>query len=128
MTHPEPLRATQRWDGLGLTITITKSDDQEAYLRLAGCLDSASAPLLQACLENQLAIGRRYVRMDLSGLSFVDSAGLSVIADAHEVFLARRGTLVLTRLGPRTWRLLQVVGLDDELLIAVGRPAMALRA
>ncbi|MDQ2749436.1 MAG: STAS domain-containing protein [Actinomycetota bacterium] len=106
------------WAGSGLTVTLTKCDATRATLRLAGELDAADAPLLGACLQYHLDMGRQYVRADLSGLAFIDSSGLEAITEAHQAFLARRGTLILTGLNARNQRLIRLVGLDAVLLIA----------
>jgi anti-anti-sigma factor len=78
----------------------------------------ASAPLLGACLEYHLDMGRQFVRADLSGLGFVDTSGLEVITEAHHTYSDRHGTLILTGLNARTRRLVRIIGLDSVLLIA----------
>lgn len=113
------------WSGFGLTVTVTKCDATRANLRLAGDLDAASTPLLGACLEYHLDTGRQFVRADMSGLAFVDTSGLEVIAEAHQSFLDRRGTLILTGLNARTRRLVRIVGLDTVLLIAADTAELA---
>ncbi|MDP9094225.1 MAG: STAS domain-containing protein [Actinomycetota bacterium] len=110
----------QCWDGFGLTITVTKADRSRASLRLAGDLDIASARMLTACLETQLADGRRFIRMDFSGLAFVDSAGLDAVLEAHDAFLRDRGTLILVGIRGTTKRVVHLLHLDSVLLIAAG--------
>jgi anti-anti-sigma factor len=78
----------------------------------------ASAPLLSACLEYHLDMGRQFVRADLSGLGFVDTSGLEVITEAHHTYSDQHGTLILTGLNARTRRLVRIIGLDSVLLIA----------
>lgn len=85
---------------------------------MAGELDAASAPLLGACLEYHLEMGRQFIRADLSGLVFIDTSGLETLHEAHRVFLSRGGTLILTGLNARSRRLVCIVGLDSVLLIA----------
>jgi anti-sigma B factor antagonist len=118
MSHMQETSVGQCWAGLGLTITVTKCDATRATLRLAGELDVASAPLLGACLEYHLDMGRQFVRADLSGLGFVDTSGLEVITEAHHTYSDRHGTLILTGLNARTRRLVRIIGLDSVLLIA----------
>ncbi|PZS19564.1 MAG: hypothetical protein DLM57_03900 [Pseudonocardiales bacterium] len=113
------------WAGFGLTVTVTKCDATRASLRLAGELDAASAPLLAACLEHHLDTGHRFVRANFAGLGFIDTAGLESVSDAHQAFLDRRGTLILTGLNARTRRLVHIVGLDTVLLIAADIDAAA---
>jgi anti-sigma B factor antagonist len=118
MTHLEEVSVGQCWSGFGLTLTITKADALRANMRLAGQLDLASARLLEAALEHQLDCGRRYLRLDLSGLAFFDAAGLAAILEAHQAFLDRRGTLILTGAGRRVRRLVELAELQDVLFIA----------
>jgi anti-anti-sigma factor len=120
MAQIESAGPGQCWDGFGLTLTVTKADAARASLRLAGDLDIASARLLTACLETQLAHGRRFIRMDFSGLAFVDSAGLDAVVAAHHAFLRKRGTLILIGVRGTTRRVVQLLCLDQVLLIAAG--------
>ena len=94
-------------------------------MRLAGDLDLASARLLSAALEHELACGRRYLRLDLSGLSFVDCAGVAALVDVHWKFLERRGTVVILGAPVRARRLLELTETDRVLLVAAeqARPA-----
>jgi anti-anti-sigma factor len=113
----------QTWAGHGLTITVTVTmrRSRRAALSLSGELDLASAPLLRACLENQLDTGRRYTRVDLSAVTFVDLAGLTALLTAHEAYQQRHGKLVLVALSPSVQRLVSLVGAEDELLISRDR-------
>lgn len=113
------------WVGHGLTITIAKRDAMRAGLRIVGELDLASVPILEACLENLLAVGSRYIRADLSGLSFIDCAGLGALLRAHNEFLAARGTLVITGAGPQTRRVMRIAALEDVLFVAADAPQLA---
>lgn len=112
------------WIGHGLTITVSKRDELRAGVRLVGELDLASVPILTACLENLAALGARYVRADLSGLSFIDCAGLGALLEAHFEFLRIRGTLIITGTGPTARRLMRITGLDEVLLVAAPRPKL----
>ncbi|PZS35215.1 MAG: anti-anti-sigma factor [Pseudonocardiales bacterium] len=118
MWHVQRASVGQWWAGFGLTVTVTKCDTSRANLRLAGELDAAGAPLLGACLDYHLEMGRQFVRADLSGLAFIDTSGLETIHEAHRHFLNRGGTLILTGLNARSRRLVHIVGLDSVLLIA----------
>lgn len=87
--------------------------------RLVG---DAAATGLSAVLEHELAIGCHFVRLDLSELSMLDRAGFDVLVDAHHQFLAAGGALVMTGVGPRIARLLQLTGLDRT-LFTIARPS-----
>lgn len=103
-----------------LEITTIVQDAARATLQLHGEMDLTNGDLLTAVLDNQLALGRRFVRLDLSRLEFLDSTGLQLIVHAHNKLLAARGTLVLTGLTPLIVRLLALTHLDQALFIADG--------
>jgi anti-anti-sigma factor len=98
------------------------ADASRVALQLAGEMDLANADLLTAVVANQLGNGRRFVRLDLCELRFVDCAGLRAIIDAHNDCLAAHGMLVLTGVPPRIAKLLSITGLDEALLIADTHP------
>ncbi len=122
-----PLRGADLQQAPGLEIVTERSDATRATLRLRGEMDLANADLLTAALADQLSFGHRFVRLDLSELSFLDCAGLRALVQAHNDFLAARGSLILTGIQPLLARLLAITRLDEALLIADGceprRPA-----
>jgi anti-sigma B factor antagonist len=118
MSQLEEVLPGQCWSGFGLTLTVTKSDAMRANVRLAGDLDLASARVLVAALEHELDSGRRFVRLDLSGLGFLDSSGISALVELHWRFMAKRGTLILLGLSRHARRLAALTRTDTVLLIA----------
>ncbi|MDT4925683.1 MAG: anti-sigma factor antagonist [Pseudonocardiales bacterium] len=106
------------WTGHGLTVAVIGRHALQTAVRVGGELDLVSAPILGACLQNELAAGRRYGRLNLSDVTFIDSIGLSAVLDAHEAFLAQHGMLVLTGLSARVTRIVQVLNLEGELMIS----------
>ena len=109
--------AARTWTPEALTVTVLRSDTLRASLRAVGELDGVGALALSAALLEQRELGRRYVRLDLSDVGFLDSTGMRVLAAEHTAFLRRRGTLLITGLTARARRLLELVGLDRELLL-----------
>jgi anti-anti-sigma factor len=108
-----------------LPVSMTVHADDVAHsatIVISGELDLAVANRLAATLEGQHRHARRYVRLDLSGVTFLDATALSVIVDAHFEFLARRGTLTLVGVGRPASRQLSLTGLDDVLLVAAMSP------
>ena len=89
-----------------------------ATVAARGELDLAAAEPLRRLLEQQRRAGHRHVRVDTSDVTFVDTTALGVLADVHQQFLARHGTLTLTGAGPRVRRLLRITGLDQVLFVA----------
>jgi anti-sigma B factor antagonist len=117
-----------------LPVTITVHADDAAHsatIVLSGDLDLAAADTLAATIAEQHRRARRYVRLDLADVTFLDATALGVLVDAHREFLARRGTLTLTGVGRPVSRLLAITGLDKMLFVAgprspLTRPAHAL--
>ena len=106
-----------------LEVTTIGIDTTHALVQLRGELDVASEPLVTAVLENQLGLGRRFVLLDLSRLSFCDCAGLHAIVAGHHAFVAAGGALRLAGLTRRLSRLLKLAHLD-EVLILNDRPVV----
>ena len=83
-------------------------------LALSGELDPATAPVLQAAVEEvmQDPAVKRLV-LDLGGLDFVDSSGLRVFVTTRDALRARSGELVLRSPSANTERLLSITGLTE---------------
>ena len=90
----------------------------ETTLVLAGELDPATAPVLDARLQELTADpGVTRVVLDLTQVTFLDSSGLRTLVAANEALHARSVVLVLQAPSPNIRRVLEVTGLTE--LIAV---------
>ena len=98
------------------SLTTLREDPSRVLVRAVGEWDLANAHLLDQMLAEQQEAGRRYVRLDMSAVSFLDCTCLDVLVTAHRRLLAARGTLVLTGVTPRLMRLLGLARLDRVLL------------
>lgn len=103
-----------------LEIVAVPIEPTQATVQLQGVVDFATAVFVTQTLDEQLEQGHRFVRLDLSRLTFLDCAGLGALVSAHFRFLSTGGALVLTGVGGRAARLLQLTHLDQALLIADG--------
>ena len=92
-------------------------DDRGVILALRGELDVVSAPGLEQCLDEVLGQPLDRVMLDLNGLDFVDSAGVSVLIKAKQRAAAGGRTLVLRRPTEQLERVFALVGLADWLAI-----------
>jgi anti-sigma B factor antagonist len=101
-----------------MSVDTVGLDQLRAHVRVTGDLDVSTGAPLWAVLDGHLAAGRRFLRLDLSGVTFLDAAALTGISRAHRDALAVRGTLVLTGVRPRIVRLLRLTGLDDVLFVS----------
>jgi anti-anti-sigma factor len=87
-----------------------------AGLRVDGELDLATARVLAAHLD-PLPGGAGDVVVDVSGIRFVDSTGLSVLVQAHHTARSAGRRLVLAAPSARVRRLLEITALDDVLTV-----------
>ena len=93
-----------------VTIEIT-GDPATPVLTVAGEVDSSSSPVLRARLDAVLDAGPAAVTLDLNGVTFLDSAGLCVLAAAHRRAV-RAGMQLRVLAGSRAVvRPLQITGL-----------------
>lgn len=98
------------------SLTTVRQDRAHVVIRAVGEWDLANAHILAEQLDEHEKAGRRFVRLDVSDVTFLDSTCLSVLLTTHQRLLAARGTFVLTGVTPRLTRLLQLTHLDRELL------------
>lgn len=98
------------------SLTTVRQDRSHALIRAVGEWDLANAQVLGELLEEHEKAGRRFVRVDVGAVSFLDCTCLDVLVTAHQRLLATQGMLVLTDVTPRLMRLLRLARLDRVLL------------
>lgn len=101
-----------------MTVRTTHVNATGALVRVVGELDLGTAAPLWAVLRGHLNAGRRFLRLDVHGLRFLDATALSGILAIHSEALAARGTLILTGVRPVVGRVLSVTGLAETLFIS----------
>lgn len=84
-------------------------------LRLTGDLDSISAPELIGLSAPLIGLTPGDVRLDLSGMEFLDAAGMRSLLSIHILVRARGGRLALAGVPPFVRRILDAEGLSDLL-------------
>ncbi|MGP2435976.1 STAS domain-containing protein [Streptomyces sp. JW3] len=89
-------------------------------VQVGGPMDYRTAPFFHGRIGEEIARGRRDVVLDLSAVSFCDSAGLSVLIRAWRQADAVGAALVLARVPPYLVRMLQLTGLDTVLRVYDG--------
>jgi anti-sigma B factor antagonist len=89
--------------------------DGAARLSVAGEVDSASAAVLRAELDRALDAGPAELVVDLDGVTFLDSAGLAVLAGAHRRATAYDVRLRVLASGRPVIRPMQITGLWELL-------------
>ena len=94
-SHGRPVRDS-RWSGERLDVTVTSLTEQQADIAASGELSVDNAEILTAALEHHLARGTRFARLDVRGLSLIDTGGIEALRAAQARYLAHRGMLTLT--------------------------------
>lgn len=98
-------------------VRTVAADATRAAVRVTGELRAECGLLLGEVLDGHLRAGRRFVRLNVSGVDALDAAAGFELQRAHRAFLERRGTLILTGVGPVVRAALAVDGLLDDLLV-----------
>ncbi len=68
-----------------LELTVAHPADGVCVVEVDGELDMVTAPLLEACLREQLATGPTHLILDLQPVRFMASNGLNCLLHAHEL-------------------------------------------
>ncbi len=110
--------ADDRQRDSSMSVDTVRCDATRAIIKVTGELDLTTAAPLWAVLQSHLAAGRRFLRLDLSGVTFLDATALSGITLAHQKLLASRGTLVITGVRSLVARVLRMTGLDEVLFVS----------
>jgi anti-sigma B factor antagonist len=104
----------------GISIAPHPGDDDVVVLDLVGYLDLSNAHLLAQAIDEALADSGE-VRLNLSGLSFVDSTGLrEFVLGYRRAEAAGRGFRVTGAQGP-VHQVLEIAGMLDFLGTGVAR-------
>lgn len=97
---------------MSLTIGVDERDTL-AVVALDGELDLATAPALAAAIDEQVGQGRVNIVLDLTQLSFCDSAGLRVFVRYRRQLDEAGGRFVVAAPTPMVRRVLEISGLAE---------------
>ena len=86
-----------------------------AVVALSGESDVNTVRFVREFLATQVAAGERRVVVDLSGLEFMDCAGLQELLHAHQTLLELGGSMALAGPGRVVARVLQLTGIDQQI-------------
>jgi anti-sigma B factor antagonist len=86
-----------------------------AQLTVSGELDVATVPRLRQEAHGLLARSAQKLLIDLSGLSFIDSSGLSLLISLHDRAVHEGWQLSLTRPSAKAFSVFTISGADLNL-------------
>jgi len=99
-----------------LTIT-TRAAATGPVLKIIGDLDYETAPELRKAVDGlSIAVGQLLV-LDLAGLDFCDSSGISALISARNLAIGQGGIIALAAVPANMLRILGIVGLDQVFTI-----------
>lgn len=109
-----------------MLLTNTKSDAID-IVELSGRLVMADAPEARQQLKTIIDAGQGKLILDLAGVSFMDSSGLSVLISAYKAVQAKGGDLVLLNLTPTVQSLIELTRLQQVFEIFTDKAAAIAR-
>jgi anti-anti-sigma factor len=95
---------------MDLKLTIQDHGDR-ATIQVAGEVDLATSPQLQAVLVDLVDRGFHQLIVDLGQVTFLDCAGIGMLIDTRRRVLAHGGSLKLVRPRPFVQRVLALTGM-----------------
>jgi anti-sigma B factor antagonist len=99
------------------------SQDRVEVIELPSRVMMADAPSLRAFIRDLVAEGRDRLVLDLGGVDFMDSSGLSVLISALKAVQAHGGRLLLLNPQPRVRALIELTRLQSVFEIYLDRDA-----
>lgn len=100
-------------------------DDADAgahVIALRGEIHVTTAPRFAEHLTAAIEGGKTAIVLDMTGVEFIDSTGLSVLLNGLRLINQRHGRLALVCTNPTVLRLFQITSLDDTFDIFDERP------
>jgi len=99
-----------------LTIT-TLAAATGPVLKIIGDLDYETSSELRTAMDGLSITAGQMLVLDLAGLDFCDSSGISALIAARNLAIEQGGTIVLAAVPANTLRILGIVGLDQVFTI-----------
>ncbi|NJN46963.1 MAG: STAS domain-containing protein [Candidatus Competibacteraceae bacterium] len=90
-----------------------RSIDAIDIVELEGRLVMADAPEARQQLKSIIEQGHGKLIVDLKGVGFMDSSGLSVLISAYKAMRAKQGDMVLLNLSPPVQSLIELTRLQQ---------------
>ena len=92
----------------------TQDYNDVTVVELQGELDSDDAELLKKTVEDVISQNKMNIVLDMSGVGFIDSRGLSILLWVRDYCIQNRRELRLAGLDENCTRILEITRLDSE--------------
>ncbi|MBC7248429.1 MAG: STAS domain-containing protein [Actinobacteria bacterium] len=94
-----------------MEISVSRTGDMEeiAMINVSGVVDSETVERFGETLEGVFEEGCYNIILNIKGLTYINTAGLSIIADAYKKASQNRGSLKILNAGDAIRELLDVV-------------------
>jgi anti-sigma B factor antagonist len=92
----------------------TQDYNDVTVVELQGELDSDDAELLKKTIEDVVSQNKINIVLDMSGVGFIDSRGLSILLWVRDYCIQNRRELRLAGLDENCTRILEITRLDSE--------------
>lgn len=86
-------------------------------VRVVGSVDMAAGDRLRTEVESALTASTSKVVIDMSGVDYIDSHGLSMILGLERLMKERGGSMELTKLTPEVKKLFDITGISRAVTI-----------
>lgn len=106
---PAPFSALAEWSGRTLFVTAT------------GEVELVNAPQLEAVLNRAVEDGPDVLVLDITGVTFLSSAGLSALMRTNREAATANARFRVVANSPATLRPIQLMGLDQEFEVFADR-------
>jgi anti-sigma B factor antagonist len=94
-------------------LTEQELDEATVVIRVAGEIHATTAPEFSQRLNSAIEGGKTGVVLDLTGVEFIDSTGLSVLLNGLRRVTRVRGAMVIACANPTVLRLFEITRLDS---------------
>jgi anti-sigma B factor antagonist len=95
--------------------TAIGGTDPERVVTVRGTLDVVTVPYLARVLEDLASTGVARLRLDLSGVTFIDSRGVAAVIAAWRSWSRDDGSIEIVRSAPAVMRVFATLGMEDAL-------------
>jgi anti-anti-sigma factor len=92
-----------------ISLAIERRPDDKAVLRVEGSVDPATVKEFDAAFKQLDKLGARHIVVDIARMTYISSAGLSVLVNAKVDRVQKHGDVVLVRPQPPILNVLEIL-------------------